>query len=94
LRLTLCLKNFKQQQFIKASVLAERDLIGEHIDGCFEKVRYIQEQIVELQKTIASVDNKNAEVSCFFINVSMKFGQQQEIANVLDEIATRVAEKK
>lgn len=55
----------QEQQFIKAKDLAERDLIGEHIDGCYAKMRYIQEQFTELRNTIAGIDNENTKVSLF-----------------------------
>lgn len=45
--------------------MAERDLIGEHIDGCYAKMRYVQEQFIELRKTIAGIDNEDAKVSLF-----------------------------
>nr|CDQ00863.2 BMA-KLP-12, isoform a [Brugia malayi] len=47
-----------EQQFIKAKDLAERDLIGEHIDGCYAKMRYVQEQFTELRNTIAGIDTE------------------------------------
>uniref|UniRef100_A0A1I7VVP7 Kinesin-like protein n=1 Tax=Loa loa TaxID=7209 RepID=A0A1I7VVP7_LOALO len=47
-----------EQQFIKAKDLAERDLIGEHIDGCYAKMRYVQEQFTELRNTIVGIDSE------------------------------------
>ncbi|VDO30493.1 unnamed protein product [Onchocerca flexuosa] len=55
-----------EQQFIKANDLAERDLIGEHIDGCYAKMRYVQEQFTELRNTIAGIDNENIKVNLFY----------------------------
>ncbi|EJW83839.1 kinesin motor domain-containing protein [Wuchereria bancrofti] len=52
-----------EQQFIKAKDLAERDLIGEHIDGCYAKMRYVQEQFAELRNTIAGIDTEKGN-SC------------------------------
>ncbi|MCP9266058.1 Kinesin-like protein [Dirofilaria immitis] len=52
-----------EQQFIKAKDLAERDLIGEHIDGCYAKMRYVQEQFTELRNTIAGITNENIKDS-------------------------------
>ncbi|KAL3982081.1 Kinesin motor domain family protein [Acanthocheilonema viteae] len=56
-----------EQQFIKAKDLAERDLIGEHIDGCYAKMRYVQEQFTELRNTIAGIDNENTKVQMFVL---------------------------
>lgn len=61
---------FKEQRFISTKDLSERDLIGEQIDGCQDKMGYLQDQISELQNTIASVDNDNAK-ACFFAFFSM-----------------------
>ncbi|VDO11700.1 unnamed protein product [Brugia timori] len=58
-----------EQQFIKAKDLAERDLIGEHIDGCYAKMRYVQEQFTELRNTIAGIDTEKVSVfSGFYLS--------------------------
>uniref|UniRef100_A0A0R3RJQ7 Kinesin-like protein n=1 Tax=Elaeophora elaphi TaxID=1147741 RepID=A0A0R3RJQ7_9BILA len=60
-----------EQQFIKAKDLAERDLIGEHIDGCYAKMRYVQEQFTELRNTIAGIDNENTKVSLLLSSLTL-----------------------
>ncbi|VDK61067.1 unnamed protein product [Anisakis simplex] len=53
-----------EQRFIATKDLSERDLIGEQIDGCQDKMGYLQDQITELQNTIASVDSDSTK-ACF-----------------------------